>query len=677
MISVLILTLNEEVNLPGCLKSLDWCDDIHVLDSGSTDTTVELATEAKATCHFRAFDHYSAHRNWALDNINFKHDWVYSMDADERMPEDLREELHQVIQSSAPDAPVAYRLRYKNMFMGRWIKHATLYPSWLIRLFRHNKIRYEDRKVNAHPIVDGSIGSLEAHFEHYSFNKGITHWIEKHNRYSSFEAEAALDLRDAAPLKLKELFSSDPLIRRRVQKNIFFRLPFRPSIKFLYMYILRRGFLDGFPGLTYCILLAFYEHMIVSKTWELERFGHTPGSVPEDGRVLLLNQYFPPDTAATGQLLKDLAVALTEKGLDVHVVCSAARYDGTTSHAPPPDLPGLTTHRINASNFGRSSNIGRLIDYWSFERATWKAIRAQPRFDLCISMTTPPYLGRIGARLKKRNGTRHLLWVMDLYPHIMVAVGQITKDTAIHRALMKQTRSLLDDCSHIVACGAEMADEIRSLTTTATSEVPNWAPSEGQADSPTSPPDGATMTLMYSGNPGRGHDLQPLLNALTHPDLAERVTMLIACADERRSSLLKTMTDAQKARVRFLPLAPVETLKTHLQQAHLHLITQRSGTGTSILPSKLYGVLDAGRPILYIGPDSSDASSVIRKADCGYTFLPGASNDIVNTLKACLEQPERLQKMGRNAKSYYEQHLGRTRSIETLLELSCQPESKT
>jgi glycosyltransferase involved in cell wall biosynthesis len=272
MVSVLILTLDEEVNLPRCLASVAWCDDIVVLDSGSTDRTVEIARAAGARVIHRPFDDWSSHQNWAAREIPFKHPWVYYSDADEVVTPELRDELLAVAKAAAEraDGPAAYRVRYRNYFRGRWIRHCGIYPVWLVRFFRPQRIRWE-RTVNPTPAVDGALGRLEAHFEHHSFNKGLSAWVDKHNRYSTREAEESLRDLAAGGFSLTQLLSRDPLRRRQALKRLSFRLPMRPALRFLYMYVLRLGFLDGSAGLAYCRLLAIYEYLIVLKMEEQRR----------------------------------------------------------------------------------------------------------------------------------------------------------------------------------------------------------------------------------------------------------------------------------------------------------------------------------------------------------------------------------------------------------------------
>jgi glycosyltransferase involved in cell wall biosynthesis len=266
-VSVLILTLDEEINIGACLDTLSWCDDVVVFDSLSRDRTCEIARERGARVVQRPFDNWSTHQNWAVTNIEFRHPWVLYLDADERCQPELRDE---VLRRARPDAPeAAFRVRRKDFFMGRWLKHAQLYPSWLVRLFRPARIRYE-RLVNPVAVVDGPIAELEAHIFHYPFSHGVSHWVARHNRYSDMEAIEAAKVRDNRTAS-GSVWSRDPNERRRALKDIFFRMPARPLVKFLYYYGWRRGFLDGHAGFTYATLQAFYEYLIACKGAELER----------------------------------------------------------------------------------------------------------------------------------------------------------------------------------------------------------------------------------------------------------------------------------------------------------------------------------------------------------------------------------------------------------------------
>ena len=268
-ISVLILTLNEEQNLPACLDSLAWCDDIVVLDSFSTDRTVEIAEARGARVYQRRFDGERNQRSYGLKEIVFKHPWVYLPDADEVTPDELRDEMLAI--AADPSRPeVAFRVRFKVLFMGKWIRHSSLYPTWVVRLVRPEHVQFE-RDINLRCNLSGPEGRLHSHFLHFSFNKGLNAWYEKHNEYSWKEARESLKTLDAGKVDVAGIFALDPVRRRAALKDLSFHLPFRPALRFLYMYILRRGFLDGWPGYVYCRLLTAYEYMIVIKMAEIRR----------------------------------------------------------------------------------------------------------------------------------------------------------------------------------------------------------------------------------------------------------------------------------------------------------------------------------------------------------------------------------------------------------------------
>lgn len=266
MISVLILTLNEGDNLPACLEAVKWSDDIVVFDSFSSDHTVEIARAAGARVIQRRFDNERDHRTAAIQ-VGFKNAWVYNPDADELTTPELREEMLRVV-SDAARKEVAYRVRFKNMFMGCWLRHSSLYPTWVMRLFRPEKILFE-RSINLRYVADGPEGRLQSHFEHYTFNKGLNAWFEKHNRYSWQEAEESLKSLADGGFNWSQLCAKNPTARRRALKELSFRLPCRPLLRFIYMYVWHRGFLDGWAGFTYCRLLTIYEYMIVLKMQEL------------------------------------------------------------------------------------------------------------------------------------------------------------------------------------------------------------------------------------------------------------------------------------------------------------------------------------------------------------------------------------------------------------------------
>ncbi len=280
MISVVIITKDEARNLPGCLDSVSWSDDVLVFDSFSTDGTADIARGRGARVVQRAFTGYASQRNASLDQ-EFAHPWVLILDADERVPAALAEEMREFV-ARAPENVAAGRMRRRDFLRSTWLKHSQLSP-YFIRLVRPSRVRYE-REINEVLKVDGEIVDLSNYFDHYPFSKGLAHWLDKHNQYSTAEARLALaSMRGETKFSLTDaFFASDFNQRRFHQKELFYRLPMRPMIKFVLMYFLKRGFLDGRAGLDYAILQATYEQMIVLKTGELKAARRKKSSLLRD-----------------------------------------------------------------------------------------------------------------------------------------------------------------------------------------------------------------------------------------------------------------------------------------------------------------------------------------------------------------------------------------------------------
>ena len=273
-VSVLILTRNEEQDLPGALASVSWSDDVHVFDSFSTDATVAIATGLGASVAQRTFDNYAAHRNAALRQTRFRHPWVLLLDADERCTAALGEEVQAVAAQNRPEL-AGYRLRRRDYFRSTWLRHAQISP-WYIRLVRPERAQYT-REINEVLEIDGAVGELQAPLDHYPFSKGISHWLRKHDTYSSMEARLIVEGGGLQDPSWRQAFTHPDFHQRRLhQKALFYRMPGRPLVKWLYMMLARRAFLDGPAGWTYATLQSIYEYMIVLKTRELRDAARAP-----------------------------------------------------------------------------------------------------------------------------------------------------------------------------------------------------------------------------------------------------------------------------------------------------------------------------------------------------------------------------------------------------------------
>ncbi len=281
-VSVLIPAKNEEANLPACLESLSRADEIFVVDSQSSDRSVEIAEQYGATVVQFHFDgRWPKKKNWSLENLPFRHEWVLIVDCDERIPPELWEEIEAAIQNSAYDG---YYLNRKVFFLGTWIRHGGRYPDWNLRLFKHKKGRYEnlrteeirntgDNEVHEHVILEGASGYLKNDMLHIDF-RDIYHWLERHNRYSNWEARVYLNLLNSKEESgtIGASLWGNAVQRKRFLKKIWVRLPFKPTLRFILFYIIQLGFLDGKAGYIYGRLLSQYEYQIGVKVYELQKF---------------------------------------------------------------------------------------------------------------------------------------------------------------------------------------------------------------------------------------------------------------------------------------------------------------------------------------------------------------------------------------------------------------------
>jgi glycosyltransferase involved in cell wall biosynthesis len=268
-VSCLVYTLNEAVNLPHCLDSLRWCDDVVVVDSFSGDATVELAHAAGARVVQHPFTGFGDQRNWSLDNVPLKYPWALILDADERVPPELVDELSERLPTTAADV-AAFRVRRRFYLWGQWLRFSSLYPTWVVRLLRVGRVRYVNRGHAETQVVDGRVEPLH-HDLLDENNKPLADWWERQERYALREAEYE---RDQPATLLRDLWTRDPLRRRAALKALARELPGRPVWYFLYVFLLRLGFLDGVQGLRFCRMKAAYQAMIVRRKDELVRAAH-------------------------------------------------------------------------------------------------------------------------------------------------------------------------------------------------------------------------------------------------------------------------------------------------------------------------------------------------------------------------------------------------------------------
>jgi glycosyltransferase involved in cell wall biosynthesis len=277
LISVVILTKNEETNLQRCLSSVSWAEDILVIDSGSTDATVRIAEENGARVIFRDFDNFADQRNYAIDHGGLRHDWVLHLDADEEVTPQLKEELLEITRNSQDLSAQAYRVASRMILNSKWLRHAGMYPAYQVRLGKTHALRF---KMVGHgqreTLSPEQIGTLQADLIHHNFSKGLDDWLQRHQRYARDEAVEMIEGLGVPTVwrAVAELVGArDKTQRRRALKQVAAHLPFRPLLRFIYVYFLRAGFLDGPAGFTYARLMWQYQRMIDQEVDRLRVIG--------------------------------------------------------------------------------------------------------------------------------------------------------------------------------------------------------------------------------------------------------------------------------------------------------------------------------------------------------------------------------------------------------------------
>lgn len=271
-ITAIILTKNEEENIVRCIESVkDWIDRIVVVDSGSTDKTIELAESLGAEIyHHVPFVDYAKQFNWAIDNADIKTKWVFRLDADEVVPGDLRDEIVNALHDHAEDDVNGMMMRYKVYFMGKFLTHGGIYPFLKITIFKYGKGRFEDRSMGEHIVIpEGQVMDLKHDCLHYDF-KSLDAWISKHNWYATREVKDYFDVRSG---RENAILDGQPEKAKKLRDGLYYKLPkfLRARLYFWYRYYIKLGFLDGQAGYVHAFLQAYwYRYLVDAKIMEQE-----------------------------------------------------------------------------------------------------------------------------------------------------------------------------------------------------------------------------------------------------------------------------------------------------------------------------------------------------------------------------------------------------------------------
>jgi len=370
-------------------------------------------------------------------------------------------------------------------------------------------------------------------------------------------------------------------------------------------------------------------------------------------RVLLINQFFYPDAAATGQLATDLGRALADCGVEVHAISAASHYADAGAGDPPP----VTMHRVPALPFARGA-AGRVLSYASFYAgAAWRALRVA-RPDVVITLTTPPLLGLLGTLLKRTRGAMHCTWEMDLYPEVAVDLGVMRGESPFTRvlgALSAYSRSRAD---RVVALGECMRRRLidAGCDPAKIAVIENWA--DGEEIRPLPFPDGE-FTALYSGNFGLAHDAATIRGAVERLANRPGTRFLFTGGGVHHQNLHAMCRERSIANVEFRGYAPRRALSASLAEGHIGLVSQREETLGAVVMSKAYGIMAAGRGVLFIGPPASTTAAIVERHGCGWCVRPGDDAGLAALLERLSASPELAREAGRRARHAFIEHYDR------------------
>ena len=369
-------------------------------------------------------------------------------------------------------------------------------------------------------------------------------------------------------------------------------------------------------------------------------------------RILVLNQFFWPDTAPTGALAADVVRALAARGHRVTVLCARNRYAQISSaaQAPPAEIV-----RVACPRYSRRAG-GRLLSWTSFLlAAAWRSLRLPPP-DVVLAMTTPPGLSRIGLLLKRRYGARLWIWEMDLYPDVAAATGTLAPASRLYRAADRILTAARRQADGILALGECMKERLvaKGVDPARIVVAENWADAEEiqPRPFPVLPP----LKLLYSGNLGLAHDTETIFEAIRRLGGAAPIQFRFAGDGALRAAFEGRCRASGLGCVSFEPYCERERLAASLADCHIGLVTLRPACAGTVVPSKLYPLLAAGRPVLFIGPEESTAARLIERHGCGWVVRPGRPDAAAALLCKLAAEPQRIFEAGARGRRALEQH---------------------
>lgn len=397
-------------------------------------------------------------------------------------------------------------------------------------------------------------------------------------------------------------------------------------------------------------------------------------------RIIILNQFFYPDHSATSQLMTDLAESLCGRGVGVTALSGRGRYNGGGRLPPREDYRGVRIERAWATSFGKRSTAGRLSDYFSFYLgAAWKLLRL-PRHDIVMALTTPPLIGLLAFVVCRLRRMKFVALVQDVYPDVAVCLGTLRADGLAARLLDALNLLALRRADRIIVLGACMRERVAAKVGRDAEEridlIHNWA--DGNEISPLGEggPNAfaeaqglnGQFVALFSGNFGRVNDFSTVLDAARILRDRRDILFLFIGDGAKADELEKFIRDESPANVRLLPYQPRELLRYSLAAGHAHLVTLAEGLAGLSVPSKAYGIMAAGRPILFVGDAGCDIARLVGEHNCGEVVASGDARRLAEVITRWAEDRGQPERMGREARVLFERRFERARAVSAYLE---------
>lgn len=385
-------------------------------------------------------------------------------------------------------------------------------------------------------------------------------------------------------------------------------------------------------------------------------------------RILFVNQYYWPDNASTAQHLTDLAESLARRGFECHVLCSRGGYLAGKGPRPPKFeiREGVRIHRVGATAFGRRSTLGRMTDYLSYYAGAALRTLALRRFDVVVTLTTPPIIGLVGTLAKIFKRSRHVYWSMDLHPDISLEMGLMSSRNPIAKGLAWLSSEVYRRADRVVALGAHMANRVadKKVRRDKVAIIPVWSRSDEIFPLPRN---GHPLreclaiqdkfVVMYSGNLGLVHSFDEFLEAARRLRDRRDILFLFVGAGPRKKEVEAAKEKEGLENLRLMGYFPRERLHESLSVADAHLISMRKEVSGLVVPGKLYGAMAAARPTLFVGPERCESADTIREADCGLTIRLGDVDSLVEAILLLAADRDLADAMGRRARrAFLETH---------------------